>query len=83
MCSCHFFVLSKLGIPVGGRTIVSTMKTKEPFDQFSDMGKRNPDSVELSTVEALLSKARDIGYSEDEIEKLRHRYRLGLNEICK
>ncbi len=83
MCSCNIFVLSKLGIPVGGRTSVCIMKTKAPFDQFSNMGKRHPDSVELSTIEALLAKARDIGYSEDEVEKLRHRYRLGLNEICK
>jgi len=59
------------------------MKTKEEFDQFQDMGKKTPDTVELGTIEALLSKARKLGYSEDEIEKLRHRYRLGLKGLYK
>jgi len=72
-----------LGIPAGGRTIIWIMKINKPFDQFTNIGKRNPESVELSTIEAFLSKARDIGYSEDEIDKLRHRYRLGLNQIYK
>ncbi|MCF6320840.1 MAG: hypothetical protein L3J32_03620 [Rhizobiaceae bacterium] len=47
------------------------------------MGKRCTDTVELTTLKALAGKARSLGFSEDEIGKLRYGYRHGLESVCK